>query len=620
MKPDSRSRTALYYGIPMLFCLAVHLLALRTWFYLDDFAWLGLRLELTRPHDLLHILFHPESQGTIRTLSERVFFLVFYSIFGLHAPPFHIWTFLTQFVNIFLLIRITTRLTGLTLAGFLAPILWTGNAGLAIAMGWSSAYNEIAFVFFILLAFYLFLRYIDTGQAKYWIWQWVVFILGFGALELNVVYPALAAGYALFCTRKYFAKTLWLFIPSVAYTIVHFTVVPPPADPYYQMHFGFSPLKTLWAYWLSMVGAVRTSKVDWRPLWLGYAVVATVTAALAIFVWKKLRQRELLPIFLLGWFLAIILPVLPLENHFTEYYVTGPSIGIAMLAAWAIADSRGIARVAAMGLAAIYLVVSIADTHVAERYYYDQARRVKYLVTGVEALAKQQSGRKILLAGIDNNLFWNAIFSDPFRLFGFREIYLVPGSERELASHPEWGGIARFTINPGEAVMALKSDQAMVVQLEGRHLRDVSNAYLAELEKQLDGRAFDFVDVTNPKYADRIGDGWYPPEAGYRWMGKTAIVKLDRPKKAGQVLKIHGFCPEAVLAQGPLEATFRAGGVDLGSTTLKGKGQNFDVQFPLPESLIGSSIMDVEIEVNRTIQPGSETRKLGLVFGTFSLE
>ena len=150
----------------MLFCLSVHWLDLKMWFFAEDFAWLGLRLELNTPRDLLHILFRPEAQGTVRTLSERLFFLVFSSIFGLHSPPFRIWAFLTQFVNIFLLIRIAQRLTGSNTAGPVAAMLWTANAGLALALGWSSAYNEIAFAFFVLLAFYLFLRHIETGEKN----------------------------------------------------------------------------------------------------------------------------------------------------------------------------------------------------------------------------------------------------------------------------------------------------------------------------------------------------------------------------------------------------------------------------------------------------------------------
>ena len=72
-----------YYGLPMLFCLAMHWVALRTWFFLDDFAWLGLPLQVHSFRDLLHTLFDVQAQGTVRVFSERLFFLIFSWLFGL---------------------------------------------------------------------------------------------------------------------------------------------------------------------------------------------------------------------------------------------------------------------------------------------------------------------------------------------------------------------------------------------------------------------------------------------------------------------------------------------------------------------------------------------------------
>src|SRR5580658_169906 len=278
---SSRSRQILYYSVPMLFCVMVHWLALKIWFFGDDFAWLGLRLELHTPRDLIHLLFSPQAEGTVRTLSERLFFLVFSSIFGLESPPFRIWVFLTQFANIALLIQIARRLTGSAAAGFLAALLWTANAGIALAIMWSSAYNEIAEAFFILLAFRLFLAYIDTGQRKYWIWQWLVFLLGFGALELNVVYPAIAAAYALCCARQYFRKTLYLFIPSILFTLAHFLLIPQSTDQHYKMYFDSELVVTLWKYWAFAIGAARDSAADWRPVWLGIGFTLLATVGLA---------------------------------------------------------------------------------------------------------------------------------------------------------------------------------------------------------------------------------------------------------------------------------------------------------------------------------------------------
>ena len=78
-------------------------------------------------------------------------------------------------------------------------------------MTWTSVYNEALCAFFLLGAFRFLLRYLETGERRYWLLQWACFLLGFGALELNVVYPALAAAYTLLCARKYFLRTLPLF-------------------------------------------------------------------------------------------------------------------------------------------------------------------------------------------------------------------------------------------------------------------------------------------------------------------------------------------------------------------------------------------------------------------------
>ena len=119
--------------------------------------------------------------------------------------------------------------------------------------------------------------------------------------------------------------------------------------------------------------------------------------------------------------------------------------------------------------------------------------------------------------------------------------------------------------------------------MEGRRLQDVTNLYLPKLEQSLHGKSVDWVDVSDPQYAGRLGPTWYPAEGGFRWMPKTASVKLARPTKAGQMLKITGYCPAAVIAKGPLDVSFRADGVMIGTATLK-QADQFALQFPLPSS------------------------------------
>ena len=614
----TRGQRLAYYGLPMLFCLAVHWLNLRSWFLQDDFAWLGLRFEIHSWQDLLRVLFVPEAQGTVRTLSERLFFLILSSVFGLESWPFRTWVFLTQFANIALLIQITRRLTGSATAGLLAAILWTANAGLAISMGWSSAYNEIALAFFILLAFRLLLLYIDTGERKFWVCQWLVFVLGFGALELNVVYPAIAAGYAWCCARKYFRKTLLLFIPSILYTIAHFAFVPVTEDPHYRMYFDWSMFGTLWQYWSWTLGAVRDSKVDWRPLWLGIFVSIAITSGLVLFAAMKLRRGRWLAPFLLAWFFVVIAPLLPLRNHYTEYYVTVPAIGLAILGAWAVGESHGRIRAVAVALAGVYLAVSITDSHSAQKFQYERSRKMKYLITGLQRRPNTPA-KKILLTRVDNSLFWSGFYDDPFRLIGITEIYLAPGSEGDIDSHPEWGGISRFVLSKEQAWQWVKAGEAAVYELHGRQLVDVTALQLQALAAEHVRAHPEFVDVADAHYQDRLGPTWYPVEDGFRWMPKRATVKLGGPK-AGQNLEVTGYCPAILVEKGPVEVWFRADGRPIGSARLKEPNQQFNLKFPMPAELVGKATFELEVEVSRTVQSGADLRPLGLIFGTFTMK
>src|SRR5260370_41398242 len=116
-----------------------------------------------------------------------------------------------------------------------------------------------------------------------------------------------------------------------------------------------------------------------------------ISGARGILVFRKLRNHEWLAFFLPAWFILILLPVLPLKNHFTEYCPTVPAIGLAILAAWAISQSkRPIMLGTAVALTGLYLATAVADNRLTEKYYYDRSRRMKYLILGLEEFEKQR--------------------------------------------------------------------------------------------------------------------------------------------------------------------------------------------------------------------------------------
>ena len=332
-------RRALYWTLPCLFCLALYWHGLKAWFQMDDFAWLGLHTLVHDWNSFLDAMFRPMAQGTVRPLSERLFFFGFWHLFGMEALPYRALVFATTFASIILISVIVRRLTASALAGFVAPLLWIVSPALYEPMTWTSAYNQILCAFFFLLQHYLLIRYIDTRRSRYYASLWFVFLLGFGVLELNVVFPAIAAVYALVFARRYLLHIAPMFLVSVAYAMWHRTAGQMIRTSIYAMDLRpQSILKVLWNYLqLSLSGQ---DMLPLQPEWTTAIHVAfgLVLLAVILFVVLMLRRRAWLILFFLAWYLITLSVYLPLANHISGYYATVPMVGLAMLGGWAIAS------------------------------------------------------------------------------------------------------------------------------------------------------------------------------------------------------------------------------------------------------------------------------------------
>lgn len=606
-KSSPLARAAWWCG-PALICLLIHWRGLASWFRADDFAWLGLKLNL-------HDLFAPMAQGTIRPWSDRLCFIVSSRIFGLDALPFHIVAFATQFANLALVAWIGTQITGRRAAGFLAAALWATSDTAVLPLGWASAYNQVLCGFFLLLAFSFLLRYVETGNSRYNVYQWIAFLLGFGAMELNIVYPALAAAYVMLCARPYLRKVWPLFLPSVAFFAIHQAAAPAGKDPAYIMHFTGSMLRTLAKYWAWSVGPLGFWAPISVPAWLIPAAVAIVSVGLLAFA----ATRGRIAIFCLAWFVIAIAPVLPLRDHVTEYYSFLPAIGLCWLGGWALADvwrSRTGTRFAALAIAAIYLVIMLPRTVAASDFNYRLTLRVRDLVEGVARAHQLHPSQTILLDGVDTALFYNAVLDRPFRLLGIDRLYLTPASGRQIDAHPELGDVGRFVLPAEEVAKGLDNDEVAVYDVRGPLLRNITSTYASQpRDLGLPHR----VDVGSPLAATLLGPEWYPPEGNHRWMPKRASLRMAGPTAPGQKLYLRGYYPEEQLRAGKLSVSVTVNGSPLAPAKLAAGG-NFELAFGLPDTLAGRSEMQVAVEVSRTFRAGADIRELGLAFGEFEVK
>ncbi|MGA3238583.1 MAG: hypothetical protein ABSG03_19990 [Bryobacteraceae bacterium] len=609
-----RARTVAYWTVPSLVCLLIHWQGFTAWFRADDFAWLSSFDRIHSFHDLLIALFRPQAQGTIRPFSERAFFIIGYGLFGLDSLPFHMVIFATQFAALALVALVGAKLTGSRAAGFCAALLWTINTASVEPLAWVCVYNEVMCAFFLLLAFYFLLRYVETGTRPYKLWEWVVFLLGFGALELNVVYPAMAAAYTLLCARKFFRGTLPMMGVSVAYTVVHTLAAPPPSTGDYAMRFGASTLRTLAIYWTWSIGPAYLETPAHVRRWMLIAGVAAVSVALFGFLALRLRAGYGAALFCVVWYVAALAPMLPLRDHITEYYPYIPLIGLAWLGGWGLVEvwRRGPGgRAAAVALAALYTAMVLPRTVSASEWNHRISIRARDLVEGVARAHELHPGQAILLYGADDEQFFNAIRHKAFPLIGMNNVYLAPGSEKHIAEPAGWGRVEDFILAPAIAARALDLGELQVYDVRGKVLRNITTDYGVTLvESGMPLR----VSAGEPLTAYLLGPEWYKLDVDHRWMPKRATLRIGAPAEPGKNLYLSGYVPDAL---GAVEITVTVDGAPLPPRTVR--PGPFEAVFPLPDSVVGKSEMLVAVEVSRTFRPPDDPRELGLSFGVFEV-
>jgi len=632
----TRTIRLLAWLLPIAFLFWLYADGLKVWFISDDFAWIGLLREVHEGRSLLNALFAPEAQGTIRPWSDRGFFLLFESLFGLDSLPFRICVFLTMAANLTLVAWMTRRIAGSPAAGFLAAILWTANASLSTVMAWSAAFNEALCPLFLLTALTCFIRYVETGRRVFWWWQLVVFSLGFGALEVNVVYPALAAAYALFVAeaskrRKLLIGLIPLFCISVAYFLVHRAVAPLSKDGPYGVHFDSRIFRTLALYWKWSL-LPPTWSAGGRFGRMGPATFWISTAALSAFVIREVGKRRYAVLFCVSWFLITLAPMLPLPGHHSDYYLTAPVIGLAMLGGIAVSRAFGAVSTwrllrplcvcAALILLAAYLRVMIPTARTSTRWWLDRSLAVRGLVLGVQAAEEAHPGKTVVLDGIKSDVYDNSIGQSAISSVGLNEAYLTPASKDTIHPTANLDKLPRLVLDAASLRRAITHEQVVIYSDVGDHLRNVTEAWERSVaarpssDQALPRR----VEVGNPLLAYLLGPEWYELESGIRWMPPRATVRLGGPESTMDKLLLEGDCSESQLKTGPLHLSVSVDGIPLADAQIGNAETHFRRLFVVPPSLVGRYRVEVAISVDRALKEEQGGRELGLVFGTIAFE
>jgi hypothetical protein len=615
---NTLKRAAPWIAPPVL-CLAYFWRAFVIWFRIDDFAWLTLPQVIQKPSGVWLALFQSAAQGTVRIISERLYFLTLTSLFGVTTWPFRAAAFLTWFAALWLIQAIGVRLTGSRAAGLFAALLWAAHGSLATPLVWASSYNEVLIAFVVLFAFYARLRWIESGAPKWRVMEAVAFLTGFGVLETIVVYPALVLLHAAVDARAraYWRSALWMLAPAGLFAAAHSFLIPKTDDAHYTLIFDGRLASTLWRYLDWTLAPWRIAELGPTTQFLGLWLFVAIAGTLAVHCVALLHRRNPLPMLCLGWFVLSIAPVLPLPNHISDYYLTVPGIGIAWLAGSALArawQAKLPWRIAAAVLALGYFTGS-AKLVVTETVWLQHlTARIRVAAWALEGESVVHPGAAVLLDGFAEEPLIHSLPSQMNITMGVSRVWLPPGQD-QVVDQTDLGNLSRLRTTDEAIFAALENGDLRVVSLRGQLATDITLPYHAAQKARWSASVPNFVDVGLPVFAPRLGPGWFGIENGARWSGGAASLQLQIPAGA-RILRVTGFGAPGVLASGPVSIAFLANGRALGSVSVQEAGKPFAFDLPLPAGLSGAA--KIELHCSRTFRPPGDGRELGMVFGTFA--
>lgn len=455
--------------LPPLALYAVYWLGLWVWFHTDDFALL--RTAQLPASEFWPQLLQPRAQGTYRPLSERLFFYVFYQWYGLNAFPYRLLAFGTQVVNLWLFAAIARLITRSLGAAVLAACLWAMHHGLATAMSWTSAYNQPLSSFFVLLSFWLFVKFAETGRISLYVLQWFTFLAGFGALETVVVYPALVLAWCVLFRRDRWAWAAAMFAGSAFLAWIQFATVTTERPAVYA--FSISPsavAHTLWFY-------LRNDFAAYGPAWR-IAVVAVPLAAATLY---EAAHKRFDALFGWAWFAVTLAPFLPLADHLSVYYLFFPSAGLA-LAASAVAqrywDASWLWRAPVVVVLAVWVSVTAKTAGDMVNFNYVKSIRARNLVGGLAYARAQHPNKTLLLAGIDTEFFYGSLQHHILQIAQLYDVYLAP-DRNFIEARPAQESPDRFFLSPEEVLLGISRDSLVVYDASGMQLREVTKQYRA---------------------------------------------------------------------------------------------------------------------------------------------
>lgn len=524
------------------------------------------------------------AQGTVRFLSERSFFLLTSSIFGLDPLPFRIIVLTALTVSSILLVEIARKLTGSVLVGIIAICFWNIQTGLLDAVAWISAANQIFCSLFILAAFLAFLN-----QKP--IWCWSIFLLGFGVLETIVVFPALLGVYCLLFHRERLKETLYYWIPALVFVWIRIKFLQnPDADKAYIMQVSPQDLFATMKIYISMA-------MNW---WI-------FGALLAYTVWLTFRKNYT-ALFALTIFLFLLSPILPLKDHILRYYLAAPGFGLGLWIGVVFADLLKIRWM--LGIIPVaFISYYFADPLIHSRintlnWYQEKMLASKTLLTGIREIRKTHPDAPLLISGVPAEIYQMSMHHDFHRIFGTRRVFLFPEPASAEKSPYQVSGCSLVTTSMMDTMK--RTDHALAYQYSGTSIQPLDHSQFISLSENLP-RYSSCIQTGEPADSDQLISGWYPIDNELRWMGTHGSARLSSSNQ-GKTILISGYALRNYFNTGSPTLKMIIDGQEIGSIQIQQPDDSFQWTLQLPEKFQNREQLQITVIADHTFTSPDDSR------------
>lgn len=319
-----------------------------SYFFQDD--WFSLRISQVNTFADFGKMFLPRSDVIyFRPIGMQLPYFLLQKLYGLNPLPFHLLTFITHLVNIFLVYYLVKLLTGKKFASLFSAFLYGTSLVHYTPFFWSATYAFVLGPTAFFIAYICFLLFLRKKKKKYLIFSLISFTLGLLTNEIIIVLPLIFLLQILIFEKK---KPLVYLTPyillSLTLFLIRLVIYPPPLTGSYHIGFGkylFNNLEGYLLWSLNWPEEIKAQLVNFYtvnpqflnefPAYVRSFSFNSLTIILFLIILPTLliiRQKKFrlftYAIFGIIWFLLSLIPVIFFSEHAFSYYLPVALIGL----------------------------------------------------------------------------------------------------------------------------------------------------------------------------------------------------------------------------------------------------------------------------------------------------